>query len=49
MTALVKYSIVLAVLFLGASVQAQKLNGSYSGNLEVQGTQLELIFNITPT
>src|SRR5690606_22969787 len=28
---------------------AQELNGSYSGNLEVQGMQMELIFNITPT
>ena len=39
----------LLLLVLGASIQAQKLNGSYSGELEVQGMQLELIFNITPS
>ena len=27
-------------------IHAQELKGSYSGNLEVQGTQMELIFNI---
>jgi len=39
----------LLLLVLGASIQAQKLNGSYSGELGVQGMQLELIFNITPS
>ena len=49
MTTLVKYSIAIVLLFLGASVQAQELNGSYSGTLDVQGMQMELIVNITPT
>ncbi|PRX43222.1 S9 family peptidase [Salegentibacter salegens] len=48
MKTLVKHSFILAVLFLVASVQAQKLDGSYSGNLDLQGTQMELIFNISP-
>ena len=48
MKTLVKHSILLAVLFIGLSVQAQKLDGAYSGSLDVQGTQMELIFNITP-
>ncbi|HCY83317.1 MAG TPA: alpha/beta hydrolase, partial [Xanthomarina gelatinilytica] len=49
MTTLVKYSIVLAILLFGASAQAQKLDGSYSGILDVQGMQMELIINIAPT
>ena len=48
MTTLVKYSIAIVLLFLGATIQAQKLDGSYSGNLDVQGMQMELIVNITP-
>src|SRR5690554_1651588 len=37
-------------LFLAfASMQAQELSGSYSGTLEVQGMELELIYNITET
>lgn len=49
MTTLIKYSIAITLLFLGGSIKAQQLNGSYNGNLEVQGMQMELIFNITPT
>jgi len=49
MTTLVKFSIGLVMLLLGASTTAQKLNGSYSGTLDVQGMQMELIVNITPT
>ena len=39
----------LLLVVLGVSVKAQELNGSYSGELAVQGMQLELIFNISPT
>ncbi|MDN3595823.1 S9 family peptidase [Zunongwangia endophytica] len=39
----------LFILILGTSLQAQDLNGSYSGELAVQGMQLELIFNIFPS
>ena len=49
MTTLIKNTVVFALLFLGATIQAQDLKGSYSGNLEVQGTQMELIFNISPS
>ncbi|PVW15060.1 alpha/beta hydrolase family protein [Marixanthomonas spongiae] len=49
MKTFLNHIILLAVLCLGTSVQAQKLNGSYSGTLDVQGMQLELIVNITPT
>lgn len=49
MTTLIKISIAITLLFLGGSIKAQQLNGSYSGELEVQGMQMELIFNITPT
>lgn len=49
MTTLMKFSIAITLLFLSGSIKAQELNGSYSGTLEVQGTQMELIFNITPT
>lgn len=48
MTTLIKYSLAIVLLFLGATVQAQKLNGSYSGTLDIQGMQMELIVNITP-
>ena len=48
MKKLIQSSFVLALLLLTASVQSQKLNGSYSGNLEVQGNTMELIFNISP-
>ncbi|MCB7481813.1 alpha/beta hydrolase family protein [Christiangramia sediminis] len=47
MTTLIKYTIILASLLFGVAIQAQELKGSYSGNLEVQGTQMELIFNIS--
>lgn len=49
MTTLIKISIAITLLFLGATANSQQLNGSYSGHLEVQGMQMELIFNITPT
>ncbi|WP_026451219.1 S9 family peptidase [Aequorivita capsosiphonis] len=49
MNILIKLSIALTLLFMAGSIQAQELNGSYSGNLEVQGMQMELIINITPT
>lgn len=49
MTTLIKISIAITLLFLGGSIRAQELNGSYSGHLEVQGMQMELIFNITPS
>lgn len=49
MNTLMKFSIAITLLFLAGSLKAQELNGSYSGNLDVQGTQMELIFNITPT
>lgn len=48
MTTLLKYTIAIAILFLSGSINAQELNGSYSGSLEVQGMQMELIFNISP-
>lgn len=49
MTSLIKFAIAITLLFLGGSAKAQELNGSYSGSLDVQGMQLELIYNITPT
>lgn len=49
MTTLLKYAIAITMLFLAGTIKAQELNGSYSGNLEVQGMQMELIINITPT
>ncbi|MGO3182461.1 MAG: prolyl oligopeptidase family serine peptidase [Aequorivita sp.] len=49
MTTIIKFSIAMTLLFLVGSVNAQELNGSYSGTLEVQGMQLELIVNFTPT
>lgn len=48
MTTFINYITVTVILFFGASLKAQELKGSYSGNLEVQGAQMELIFNITP-
>ncbi|WP_310991642.1 S9 family peptidase [Aequorivita marina] len=48
MTTLLKLSLALTLIFLTGSIQAQELNGSYSGTLEVQGMELELIINITP-
>src|SRR5690554_4187755 len=48
MTTLLKMSIALTLMFVSAIGQAQELNGSYSGHLEVQGMQMELIFNISP-
>ncbi len=49
MNTLLKFSIAISLLFLTGSIKAQELNGSYSGTLEVQGMQMELIFNISPT
>lgn len=49
MTTILKFSIALTMLFLVGTVNAQKLDGAYSGTLEVQGMQMELIFNISPT
>ncbi|CAL68155.1 alpha/beta hydrolase family protein [Christiangramia forsetii] len=49
MTTLLKYTVVFVSILLGATLQSQELNGSYSGNLDVQGTQMELIFNISPS
>ncbi|SRX52727.1 S9 family peptidase [Aequorivita sp. CIP111184] len=49
MTTLIKFTIAITLLFLGAKVNAQELNGSYSGTLDVQGMQMELIYNITQT
>lgn len=48
MTTILKFSIALTMLFLVGTVNAQKLDGAYSGTLEVQGMQMELIFNISP-
>ncbi|AFL80785.1 dipeptidyl aminopeptidase/acylaminoacyl peptidase [Aequorivita sublithincola DSM 14238] len=48
MTTLLKYTIAITVLFLSGTINAQELNGSYSGTLDVQGMQMELIINITP-
>lgn len=44
-----KTTFTLLLIFICASVGAQQLNGSYKGNLEVQGMQLEIIVNIKPT
>lgn len=49
MTTILKFSIAVTLFFLAGTIQAQELNGSYSGNLEVQGMQMELIFNISPS
>ncbi len=47
MTTLIKFSIAITMLFLAGSINAQELNGSYSGMLDVQGMQMELIYNIS--
>lgn len=49
MNTLLKFSIAITLLFFTGTVSAQELNGSYSGTLEVQGMQLELIVNFTKT
>lgn len=49
MTTILKFSIAITLFFLALTAKSQDLNGSYSGNLEVQGMQMELIFNITPS
>lgn len=48
MTTLLKYTIAITILFFSGSINAQELNGSYSGTLAVQGMEMELIFNISP-
>ncbi|MDX1761684.1 MAG: S9 family peptidase [Christiangramia sp.] len=45
MISLIKYAIIFLLMLLGASLKAQELKGSYSGDLEVQGMQMELVFN----
>ncbi len=47
MVSLIKYSIAITLLLLAGSVNAQELKGSYSGTLDVQGMQMELIYNIS--
>lgn len=49
MTAPKKILLTTAFVFFSSLLNAQELNGSYSGTLEVQGMQMELIYNITPT
>src|SRR5690554_660756 len=49
MNILLKLSIALTFLFQIGNVNSQELNGSYKGTLEVQGMQLELFINISPT
>ena len=49
MTTILKFSIAITLFLLALTAKSQELNGSYSGNLEVQGMQMELIFNITPS
>ena len=49
MTTLIKYTLLFVLVLFGATANSQELDGSYSGNLEVQGTQMELIFNISPS
>ncbi len=47
MVSLIKYSIAITLLLLAGTVNAQELKGSYSGTLDVQGMQIELIYNIS--
>ncbi len=49
MTTIVNYTLALIMLILSANLGAQELNGSYAGILDVQGMQMELIVNITPS
>ena len=49
MTTLIKFAIAITMLFLTGTTFAQELKGAYSGTLDVQGMQMELIYNITPT
>ena len=49
MTTLIKFAIAITMLFLTGTTFAQELKGAYSGTLDVQGMQLVLIYNITPT
>ena len=36
-----------ATVFAGAGLMAQDLSGAWKGNLEVQGTQLPIVFHLT--
>ncbi len=49
MKKILKYATVLCLLITSAGINAQELNGPYTGTLDVQGMQMELIINITPT
>ncbi|MBV1925296.1 MAG: S9 family peptidase, partial [Dokdonia sp.] len=49
MNAIIKTIIVLGVAFCTGHLAAQDLNGAYAGTLDVQGMQLELIYNFTTT
>ncbi len=40
---------IFALLLMGFTMQAQEVNGAYSGTLEVQGMEMELIFNFSNT
>ncbi len=43
------YICIFALLLIGNIMHAQQLNGTYSGTLEVQGMEMELIYNLTTT
>ena len=47
MTTLIKFSIAITLLFMAGSIKAQELDGSYKGTLDVQGMQMDLIYNIS--
>ncbi len=49
MISLLKYATALILMLFATSLEAQELKGSYSGNLEIQGMEMELVFNFTPT
>lgn len=49
MITLLKTVTALILLFIAGVGQAQELNGSYKGPIEVQGTPLEFIVNVMPT
>lgn len=49
MISLLKYVTALILMLFVTSLEAQELKGSYKGNLEIQGMQMELVFNFTPT
>lgn len=49
MTSLIKYAIAVTILILSGSIDAQELNGSYTGTLDVQDVKMEIIYNISNT